>query len=78
MQFEMWSIWHFLYIISPFVILLALHFLLKNKSDKTIYIVGVVIAVLSLAVISMRNIDILLRKDFDPQAIPLQVCHLVI
>lgn len=75
MQFEMWSIWHYIYILSPFIVLGLLYFLLKNKSDKTKYIVGVVIGVISLIIILGRNIDILVRNGFDPQTIPLQVCH---
>ena len=75
MRFELWSIWHFLYILSPFIILGALYFLLKNKTEKTKYIVGVIIGVISLSIITIRNIDIIARNGFDPQAIPLQVCH---
>jgi uncharacterized membrane protein YwaF len=75
MQFQMWSVWHILYILSPILILGALHFLLKNKTEKTKYIVGVIIGVISLSIITTRNIDILVRNGFDPQTIPLQVCH---
>ena len=75
MRFELWSIWHFIYILSPFIILGALYYLLKNKSEKTKYIVGIIIGVISLSIITIRNIDIIARNGFDPQAIPLQVCH---
>jgi uncharacterized membrane protein YwaF len=53
----------------------ALYFLLRNRSEKTKYIVGAIIGVISLAIIVTRNVDIL-RDGFNPQAIPLQVCHL--
>lgn len=75
MQFEMWGFWHYLYIASPFIILTLLYLLLKNKSQKTKYIVGVIIGVISLAILTTRNVDIVMRNGFDPQAIPLQVCH---
>jgi hypothetical protein len=75
MQFEMWSLGHALYILSPFIILTVLYFLFNNSSQKTKQTVGVVIGVISLAIILLRNIDITIRNGFDPQAIPLQVCH---
>lgn len=75
MAFKMWSIWHFLFILAPIIIFLALYFLLRNKSEKTKYIVGVVIGSLSLACILTRNIFILCRDGLDPQALPLQICH---
>ena len=75
MQFELWSFGHILYILSPFIVLFALYQLFKNSSEKTKHIVGVVIGVISLSIIVARNIDITIRNGFDPQAIPLQVCH---
>lgn len=42
MKFEMWSVWHYLLIIAPAVIIAALYFPLRKKSYKTKYIVGVV------------------------------------
>lgn len=75
MKFEMWSFGHFLYILSPFIILTALYFLLRDKDEKLKYWVGVAIGIVSLTVIAWRNIDITINNGFDPQAIPLQVCH---
>ncbi|MGM9858364.1 MAG: hypothetical protein ACI311_03845 [Bacilli bacterium] len=75
MKFEMWSFGHILYILSPVIVMVALYFLLKNRSYKTKYIVGVVIGVLSLVVLITRNIDIFIRNGWDPEILPLQVCH---
>lgn len=75
MQFEMWSFGHYLYIASPFLIFIPLYFILRNRSDKTKYIVGVVIGVISLLILIVRNIDIYINNGFDPEIIPLQVCH---
>lgn len=75
MKFEMWSIWHILYILSPVIIMTILYLLLRKKSYKTRYIVGIVIGVISLSILIMRNIDIYLTYGFDPEIIPLQVCH---
>lgn len=75
MKFEMWTWYHYLYILSPFITIAILYLLLKNKSEKAKYIVGMIIGILSLIVIVARNVDILIRNGFDPEIIPLQVCH---
>lgn len=75
MQFKMWSFGHILFILSPFIVLAVLYFALRNKSYKIRYAVGVVIGVISLLILIIRNIDILVNNGFDPEIIPLQVCH---
>lgn len=76
MQFEMWSIWHILYIISPFIIIALMLLLLKGKSDKAKYLTGVVIGSISILILLVRNIDIFLRSGWDLEVIPFQVCHI--
>lgn len=76
MKFEMWSIWHFLYITSPFVIFLIIYLLSKKKNDKTKNIIGYVLGAISLFIIVIRNIDIYLRSGWGTEVIPLQVCHI--
>ncbi len=61
--------------LAPILIMLALYFALRKASYKTRYIVGVVIGVVSLGILLMRNINIFLTVGFDPEIIPLQVCH---
>ena len=75
MKFEMWSVWHILLMLAPIIIFVPLYFILRKRSEKTKYIVGVVIGVISLGILIMRNIDIYLTNGFDPEIIPLQVCH---
>ena len=76
MKFEMWSIWHFIYLLSPFVIFAIIYLLIRNKSDKAKNIVGYVLGGISLFIIIIRNIDIYLRSGWDLEVIPLQVCHI--
>ncbi|MGN1201257.1 MAG: hypothetical protein ACI4R8_03265 [Candidatus Caccovivens sp.] len=75
MTFELWSIWHILYILSPIIVMLILYFSLRKASEKTKYIVGVIIGTISIGILIMRNVDIYLTVGFDPEIIPLQVCH---
>ena len=75
MKFEMWSVWHFVLMLAPIVAILILYFALRKTSYKTRYIVGIVIGCISLSILIMRNIDIFVNNGFDPEIIPLQVCH---
>ena len=76
MKFELWSIWHILYIISPFCIFVILYYLLKNKGEKTKTLLGSILGYLSLFIIIIRNIDIYIRSGMGVEVIPLQVCHI--
>ncbi len=76
MIFELWSVFHFLYMLSPFVIFIGIYFLIKKRSEKTKYIVGAVLGAISLLIIIVRNLDIFIRQGWDLEVIPLQVCHI--
>ena len=76
MQFELWSIWHFLYMASSFIIFVIIYFLVKGKSEKTKNIVGYCLGLISLFIIIIRNIDIYIRSGWGVEVIPLQVCHI--
>jgi len=76
MKFELWSIWHVLYICSPFVIFSAIYGLVKKRSDKTTNIVGYILGSISILILIVRNVDIYIRSGWDPEVIPLQVCHI--
>ena len=76
MKFELWSIMHILYMLSPFVIFAILYFCIKNRSDKIKSTVGIIIGTLSVLVLIVRNIDIYVRCGWNLEVIPLQVCHI--
>lgn len=76
MKFELWSVWHFLYMASPFVFFAAIYFLIKNRSDKAKNILGYVLGALSVLILVARNVDIFIRNGWDLEVIPLQVCHI--
>ena len=72
---QLWTIPHFIYILSPFIILCVLYFTLRHKSEKTKYIVGAVIGALSLFVITVRMISYFVDYGFRPHGLPIQLCH---
>ncbi len=76
MKFELWSIWHILYIISPFILFVPLYFLVNKRSDKTKNTVGYILGAISVLILVVRNIDIYIRSGWDLEVIPLQVCHI--
>ena len=76
MIFKLWSVFHFIYLISPFVIFAVIYILTTNKTDKTKRIVGIILGLISLFIIIIRNVDIYLRNGWDLEVIPLQVCHI--
>ena len=48
MTFEMWSLWHYLYIISPFAVFFVIYILLRKRSDRAKNTVGYVYFVAKL------------------------------
>ena len=76
MNFEMWSIWHVLYIISPIIFFIILYLSVRNRTDKSKHIVGIVLGIISLMIIIVRNADIYIRSGWGEEVIPLQVCHI--
>lgn len=76
MKFELWSIWHFLYIFSPFLMFWGIYSLVRNRPEQTRHMVGCILGSISVLILLIRNADIYLRSGWDPEVIPLQVCHI--
>ena len=76
MKFEMWSFWHILYMISPFIIFAGIYYFIRNKSKKEKENLGMILGVISVLILVVRNIDIFIRSGWDLEVIPLQVCHI--
>lgn len=75
-NFELWSFWHIIYIVSPFILFALIYLFIKNKTDKTKYMVGTILGILSILTLIVRNADIFIRSGMDEDVIPLQVCHI--
>lgn len=76
MKFALWSIWHLLYMCSPFVMFFIIYISSKKWSDKTKYTVGCILGTISVFILIVRNIDIYDRSGWCVDVIPLQVCHI--
>jgi len=75
MKFEMWSLMHLLYIISPFIIFLILYLSVKKSSDKAKYIVGVVIGALYGIVVYKSEFN---KKDLFHSLIFVSICLITV
>lgn len=76
MTFEMWSTFHYIYIVSPFVLLFILLFISKNKSFEQKRVLGIILSTIATILLILRNVEIYLERGFDAEIIPLQICHL--
>ncbi len=76
MTFKLWSLGHFLYILSPFILFASIYFLVIKRSEKTKTVVGTVLGSISVFILIIRNVDIFVRSGWDLEVIPLQVCHI--
>lgn len=76
MKFQMWSIWHILMIVGPFILTAIIYYLVKNKSQKVKDITGIILGSVSILILVIRNIDITINYTDYFEVIPFQVCHL--
>lgn len=72
----MWSFEHIVFIISPFLVTVILYLLTKNASFEKKRILGIILSVYAVLLLLLRNIEIYYKSDrFQPEIIPLQICH---
>ncbi|MGD7046138.1 hypothetical protein [Jeotgalibacillus proteolyticus] len=77
MTFQMWSPFHCLFIISPFVLVIGFYFLFKRFDEKTLRVIGMYLSLIGIALLIGRNIEIYFKlNQINPEMIPLQICHL--
>ena len=76
MTFQLWSFWHYVYILSSFLIFAGIYFSVRHRSEKIKTVVGIILGGISVFILILRNVDIFLRQGWDLEVIPLQVCHI--
>lgn len=77
MKFEMWSVLHIIFIVSPIVFSTILYLLTKGRSKESLYKVGFYLSLFAIVLLIARNIEIFIVNDFkiSGELIPLQICH---
>ena len=76
MKFELWSIWHILYMCSPFIVFAILYFWIRNRSKQEKEVCGYILGGISVLILVVRNVDIFAREGWGLEVVPLQVCHI--
>ena len=76
MQFTMWSVGHFLYLLSSFAIFAVIYLLTRTATQKTKNVLGYILGGISVSILIVRNVDIFSRDGWDLEVVPLQVCHI--
>lgn len=72
----MWSLGHFIMIVSPFILAILFYLLTKNKSLDFKRYFGIIISSVCIILLILRNLEILFQyKKIEPEIIPFQICH---
>lgn len=75
-EFEMWSPFHYLMMIFPFVLAIFLYYLLRDKSMQAKKNTGLILSIISILILVTRNIYIcIVHGALNPEVFPFQVCH---
>lgn len=76
MTFKMWSAFHIAFILSPFILAFILFILTRKQDYEKNRKLGVILAIVCIVILILRNIEIIVKaREFDPEIIPLQICH---
>ena len=77
MTFQMWSIFHYLFIASPFILAVIFFVVFKSKTYEEKRKIGIILSIIAIVVLLLRNIEILVKNNYIPneELIPLQICH---
>ncbi len=77
MTFEMWSLGHYVFMLSPFLFTVLFYFLMKGRTYEQKRKFGVWLSIIMVIILVLRNVEIMIRRDFafDYEYIPLQICH---
>jgi hypothetical protein len=73
----MWSLGHYLFLISPFLVTISYYFLFRNKTYKQKRLIGIITSIIMILLLVLRNIEIYVRQGYayNHELIPLQICH---
>lgn len=77
MKFEMWSVLHIIFIISPIIFTGILYLFTKNTNKEKLYKIGFYLSLFAVLLLIARNIEIFIVDGykFSGELLPLQICH---
>ncbi len=77
MKFYMFSFEHYLFIASPFLVLILMLLLTKKTSSEKNREIGIFLSIFAIIVLLLRNLEIFVTNGFafNIELLPLQICH---
>lgn len=76
MTFKMWSAFHIIFILSPFIFAILMYYFTKKLSYEKNRKIGLILSIICIIILILRNIEIYIGvKSITPEIIPLQICH---
>ena len=75
MTFQMWSLFHFAFILLPFVSLIVFMYFTKNKTYEQKRKLGIIVSLIGVLLLVLRNAEIFANEGWSAELLPLQICH---
>lgn len=77
MTFSMWSIGHYFFLLSPFILIILLTVYTKKNSHELNRKIGISLSFITILILILRNLEIWIVSNFlfNVELIPFQVCH---
>lgn len=76
MTFKMWSLFHYIFMLSPFIFAFVMYYFTKKLSYQKNKKIGVVLSIICIVLLILRNVEIYIKSnEINPEIIPLQICH---
>lgn len=77
MTFTMWSLGHYIFMVSPIIATIILHYSAKHLEHEKKRKLGIILSWIAVHVLILRNLEIWINSgyQFNVELVPLQVCH---
>lgn len=76
MTFKMWSAFHIVFILSPFIFSILMYIYTRKYNYEKNRKIGIILSIICIVFLALRNIEIAINSDgFNPEILPLQICH---
>ncbi len=77
MRFQMWSAFHIIFMLSPFIFAIIMYLFTKNLKAETNRKIGIILSIICIVLLLLRNIEIFIKSGYriQPEIFPFQICH---
>jgi len=76
MTFRMWSLFHIIFILSPFIFAAIMYYVTNKYNYQKNRKIGIILSIICIVILLLRNIEIFIKSGkINPEIIPFQICH---